>query len=422
MTQIDNKTLYRLPWSLNDNVLGWLEPTKRCNLYCEGCYSRNDPKSDKTLEQVREDMRIFTAQRKVDGISIAGGDPLVHPQICEIVRMIREEFGLKVILNTNGLALDRPLLKRLVAAGVSGFTFHIDSTQHRPHWKKATEKQLCALRLEKAQLVRSEGDLSVSFNATITRENLEDVPMLMKWAQDHIDLVESMVFILFRTTEDEKFDYFAGGRPIRTKSLVYYQEKQQGGDHPITADEVLEKARTVYPDFAPAAYLGGTKDPNSVKWLLSVRVGSPRRVLGYLGPRSLELIQTGHHALFGRYLAYTKPSVNRRGRLAALGLSSIDPSARKIAANYAREVKRAPRSLLERQYVQSVLIIQPIDMMASGEMNMCDGCPDMTVHNGELVWSCRLDERQKYGCFLTAAPRKKSASEEKVQVEQGAAE
>ena len=40
---------YRLPWTLTDNVLGWLEPTKRCNLYCEGCYSRNDPRSDKTL-------------------------------------------------------------------------------------------------------------------------------------------------------------------------------------------------------------------------------------------------------------------------------------------------------------------------------------------------------------------------------------
>ena len=89
-TPLDPQAIYRLPWSLNDNVLAWLEPTKRCNLYCEGCYSRNDPKSDKSLEQVRADLDVFVANRNVDSISIAGGDPLVYPHIVETVRMIRE--------------------------------------------------------------------------------------------------------------------------------------------------------------------------------------------------------------------------------------------------------------------------------------------------------------------------------------------
>jgi hypothetical protein len=53
-----------------------------------------------------------------------------------------------------------------------------------------------------------------------------------------------------------------------------------------------------------------------------------------------------------------------------------------------------------------LLIIQPIDMMPDGEMNMCDGCPDMTVHEGKLVYSCRLDEQLQHGCFLTAAPKR----------------
>jgi hypothetical protein len=53
-----------------------------------------------------------------------------------------------------------------------------------------------------------------------------------------------------------------------------------------------------------------------------------------------------------------------------------------------------------------VAIIQPIDFMPDGETNLCDGCPDMTAHNGELVWSCRLDERLRFGCNLTLAPRK----------------
>jgi len=35
----------------------------------------------------------------------------------------------------------------------------------------------------------------------------------------------------------------------------------------------------------------------------------------------------------------------------------------------------------------------------------------MTVKDGELVWSCRLDEMMEHGCFLTAAPKQAAAGE-----------
>jgi len=140
---VDPSTMFRMPWSLTDNVLGWLEPTKKCNLTCEGCYSRNDPNSEKTLAQVRSDLDIFTSKRKVDSISIAGGDPLTHPDIVEIVRMVRHDFGLKPIVNTNGIDLDQPMLDALVEAGVAGFTFHVDSGQKRKGWHGKNEVELC---------------------------------------------------------------------------------------------------------------------------------------------------------------------------------------------------------------------------------------------------------------------------------------
>jgi hypothetical protein len=36
---------------------------------------------------------------------------------------------------------------------------------------------------------------------------------------------------------------------------------------------------------------------------------------------------------------------------------------------------------------------------------MCDSCPDVTVWNGKLVWSCRMDEQANYGCNLTSRPK-----------------
>ena len=42
--------------------------------------------------------------------------------------------------------------------------------------------------------------------------------------------------------------------------------------------------------------------------------------------------------------------------------------------------------------------------MANGDQSMCDGCPDITVHDGKLVWSCRMEEVKEFGTFLSTIP------------------
>jgi organic radical activating enzyme len=403
LQKVRPQDVYRLPWTLTDNVLSWLEPTKRCNLYCEGCYSRNDPTSDKTLAQVRSDMEVFTKHRNVDSISIAGGDPLVYPHIVDVVKMIRQEYGLKAIVNTNGLALTEQLLKQLVDADLSGFTFHIDSGQVRPGHKKKTEIELNDLRLHYARMVRSAGDLSVAFNATIYPHTKHYIPELVKWAQEHIDLVSSMVFILYRTTREDQFDYYCNGRKVDTEQLVYHDADKN--PTPVIAQDAIDEIRKADPLYQPCGYLGGTVDPDSFKWLIATRFGTKEQIYGYMGNRGMEAVQVGHHVATGRYLGYSRPSTLNKGRAAALGLAAIDSGARKAAAAMVKASLRSPKKATEAVYTQSLLIIQPIDNLADGRANMCDGCPDMTVYDGKLVWSCRLDECQKYGTFLQAVPK-----------------
>jgi hypothetical protein len=402
-TELHPKQFYRLPWSLNDNVLGWLEPTKKCNLYCEGCYSVNEPQSHKTVDQVREDLKVFVAQRKMDSVSIAGGDPLTHPGIVEIVRTVWEDFNLKPVLNTNGLALTPELLRDLKKAGLFGLTFHIDSSQRRPDWEDRSEAELNPLRQHYADMVADVGGLSCSFNATIFRHTVADVPMLMDWARDQVDKVQSMVFILFRTSMGGDFDYFANGEKVEADALVY--QSQTKNPEPLLAPELVSHIQSVQPDFIPAAYLGGTKDTTSFKWLIAGRMGTPGHVHGYVGPKYMEMVQAGHHALTGRYVAYSSPALTSAGKTMLAAFGPFDSGVRKIARRWARHVARSPRAARQKLHFQSVVIIQPLDMMQSGEMNMCDGCPDMTVHNGELVWSCRLDEQLQHGCFVNAVPR-----------------
>ena len=84
-------------------------------------------------------------------------------------------------------------------------------------------------------------------------------------------------------------------------------------------------------------------------------------------------------------------------------LSLIDKRARAIVRRWFSGILNKPSSLFDPVHMQSFMIIQPIDILEDGRASMCDGCPDMTVHEGELYWSCRLEEIKEYGCFLQVA-------------------
>jgi hypothetical protein len=372
-------------------------------MYCEGCYRENHPKAHKPLEEIKRDLAVFKKYRKTDGVSIAGGDPLIHPEIVEIVRLVAQD-GLKPIVNTNGLALTKELLRELKKAGVAGFTFHIDSKQHRPHWRGKTEIELNALRLSFAEMLAEVGGLSCAFNSTVYSDTLQYVPDLVAWGQEHIDIVHVLVFIAIRAAKlESKFDYYAGAGKVDMSPIVYSApEEDQRPD--ILSNDVVEAIRTRYPDFEPSAYLNGTEKADSFKWLLTGRIGTKKSIYGYVGPKFMELAQTLNHLRKGTYLAYTKPSVQRNAKTMLL-LAPFDGGLRGVAGKYLRSIFQNPLNLFRRLHLQSVTIIQPADVLCDGSMSMCDGCPDITVWNGELVWSCRLEEQIKFGCFVRAVPK-----------------
>jgi pyruvate-formate lyase-activating enzyme len=399
---IDHKELYRLPWTLPDNAISWLEPTSLCNLSCDGCYRMNEKDSHKSLTAIRHELDIFQRMRTSDCISIAGGDPLLHPEIVEIVREVKAR-GLKPIVNTNGKALTMDLLKELKSAGVFGFTFHVDSKQGRAgKWKGKSEPELNELRLEYARMLADIGGISCSFNSTVYEDTLQHVPELVAWAQEHIDIVHTMVFIAFRhVVPDLPFEWYAGGRKIEWDEIGYHSDHPRRID--IRSTDILDTVRGRFADFTPAAYLNGTEEPDSFKWMLTVRLGSKDRIYGYLGPKFVELVMSAYHFATGRYLSYASPRDNRRGRTVLL-LWPFDRGTRRALGRYFRSLLANPFRIFKRVHSQSIMFIQPIDFLPYGGQSMCDGCPDITVWNDRLVWSCRMEEPKKFGTFLTTVP------------------
>ena len=400
---LNHNELYRLPWTLPDNAISWLEPTSQCNLYCDGCYRKNEPNGHKTLAQVRAELDTFNRLRKTDGVSIAGGDPLTHPQIEEIVAMVAAD-GDKPIINTNGQLLTVEKLRALKKAGVKGFTFHIDSGQNRPHMKGKTEVELNDLRLKYARMLAEAGGISCAFNATVYEHTLKDVPAILAWGQEHIDIVHILVFIAYRAAPVKKgFKYMVGGSEIDMTPIAYAIDEDRKIS--ILSNDIVDTIRTRYPGFQPCAYLNGTERPDHFKWLVTLRIGTKKKIYGYAGPKLMELSQTLHHLTKGSYLAYTHPRTLGRAK-SMLALSPLDGGLARTAGRYLRDVVRAPWKAFSKLHMQSVMIIQPADMMQNGALSMCDGCPDITVYDNKLVWSCRMEELINFGDWIRPVPEK----------------
>ena len=400
---LDHLKYYRLPWNYADNGISWLEPTTKCNLRCEGCYRDLNGPGHKTLEEVRADLDIFRKLRKSDCMSIAGGDPLVYPQILELVKMVKE-MGWKPIVNTNGLALNEAILGDLKKAGVFGFTFHIDTSQKRPNLHATTEVALNETRLHYAEMLARAGGLACSFNATVSEKTVHEIPTMVRWAQKHADIVHTMVFILYRSpilTGD--FDFYAHGKKVDIGSS--YKETEWGGSTFLMAGDVVEKIREADPNYEPAAYLNGTAKPDSLKWLLASRIVLNGETVGYVSPKFMELVQTFSHLFTGTYLAYAKPKAIARGKLASFFGGMVDKKMRSIFMSILKRMLANPLNLFQPAYLQSFMIIQPVNFESDGRQDMCDSCPDITVHDGKLVWSCRLEEMNDHGVFLNSVPK-----------------
>lgn len=394
------QAMYRFPWSLNDNPIGWLEVTDKCNIYCRGCYRLNR-EGHKTLDQVKEEIRLLKQWRNCDNISIAGGEPLIHPNILEIIAYIKEQ-GMKPLILTNGVKLwdNKPFLRELKQAGTLGFTFHIDSEQNRPHWKGKTEQDLFDLRLTYAKMVAEVGGLFTSFGCTVYPSNVESIPRIVQWANKHIDIVHGLVFICFRAAPmDGTFNYVVKGKPIELE--VGYTSEDDHEVH-ITSADVYEKLKEGNPYYEPAAYLGGTQTHDAVKWMIGVQFGRKGKMYGALGPRGMEMVQSAYHFFRKHYLAYTR---GHKLNKAAFLLGGVDKGLGATHRQYWADIVRRPISFFQPIYTQSIAVIQAPDILPDGRQDMCDSCPDMTVFEGKLVHSCRLDEWRLYGNYIVAQPQ-----------------
>jgi len=390
---IDRKKLYRFPWSKSDNAGGWVEVTDECTLSCPGCY-RHKIEGHRPLDAVKNDILECRKKTNCDGMAIAGGEPLIYPQILDVVEFMAK-LNIKPTILSNGEKLIPSLAKELKKAGLAKIHLHIDSAQKRPGWEGKNESELNELRQYYADLLWKTGGIQCGYHVTVFQESLPYLPEITEWCKKNIHKVQHISFIAFRTlpTADD-IEYFVEGKKIDPQSISFSSLDPREGH--ITTEEMLEVIKNHHPGFEPAVFLNGSACVETFKYLIAVYVGSKSMVYGVLGPKTIELVQSFYHFFKGRYLSFLRSSV--AGKKLFL-LSFLDPQVRHAFKNFIFVCFRNPSHLLKKIYSQSIHLHQPNEVL-KGKVNLCDSCLNTMIYQGRLINSCRLDEYRMYGGLL----------------------
>src|SRR6202165_5690599 len=111
--------------STNHPILVHIIPMRQCNLACTYCNEFDDFSKPVPLEEMKKRLDIL-ADMGTSVITISGGEPLMHPEIDQVIRHIRSH-GMIAGMITNGFLLDRKMIEKLNEAGLEHLQISIDN-------------------------------------------------------------------------------------------------------------------------------------------------------------------------------------------------------------------------------------------------------------------------------------------------------
>ena len=189
-----------------------LEPLFQCNLACEGCGKIQHPE-----HELRRRMPVQQAIAAVEEcgapmVSIAGGEPLIHPEIDEIARQLiaRRKF---VYLCTNALLMEKRL-DQFKPSPYFAWAVHIDGLRERHDESVARagvfDKAVSAIRAAKARGFR------VTTNTTFfTHDSPEAVRSVLDFLNDELEVDQMMISPAYAYEKAPDQEHFLGVRQTR---------------------------------------------------------------------------------------------------------------------------------------------------------------------------------------------------------------
>jgi MoaA/NifB/PqqE/SkfB family radical SAM enzyme len=141
-------------------VLAHIIPMRRCNLSCSYCNEYDAVSKPVALETIFQRIDKL-ASLGTTIITISGGEPLLHPELDDIIRHIRRH-GMIAGLITNGYLLTADRIERLNRAGLEHLQISIDNVDP----DEVSKKSLKVLD-KKLQLLAEYAEFHVNINSVV---------------------------------------------------------------------------------------------------------------------------------------------------------------------------------------------------------------------------------------------------------------
>ena len=146
--------------SASHPILAQIVPIRRCNLACTYCNEYDKHSPPVALATMRE--RIdHLARLRTANIEISGGEPLLHPDLDELIRHIRGTGALAGLI-TNGYLLNEKRIERFNDAGLDHLQISIDNVKP----DETSNKSLKVLDA-KLQMLAKRAAFSVNINSVL---------------------------------------------------------------------------------------------------------------------------------------------------------------------------------------------------------------------------------------------------------------
>ncbi len=146
--------------SKDHTILVHIIPMRRCNLACEYCNEFDDHSKPVPLDTMRQRLDHL-AGLGTNVITISGGEPLLHPDLDDIIAHVRRR-GMIAGMITNGYLLTADRIKRLNRAGLDHLQISIDNVMP----DEVSKKSLKVLD-KKLQLLAEHADFHVNINSVV---------------------------------------------------------------------------------------------------------------------------------------------------------------------------------------------------------------------------------------------------------------
>ena len=146
--------------STDHPVMAHIIPMRQCNLSCKYCNEYDKVSKPVPLETMKRRIDLL-AKLGTNIITISGGEPLLHPDLDEIIRHMRK-YPVIAGMITNGYLLTADRIKRLNAAGLDHLQISIDNVNP----DDVSKKSLKVLD-KKLQLLSDHADFHVNINSVV---------------------------------------------------------------------------------------------------------------------------------------------------------------------------------------------------------------------------------------------------------------